>query len=96
MDWHDTALWLETHNVPLRLAWEGETLVGIMAGSIPLNNTCWLRVIAVEDGLPIRKILRTMWESLREELVNIGIHTVAILIVNDWLSPILPMLDFEL
>ena len=70
--------------------------MGAMAASIPLNNTCWLRLMAVEDGLPMRRILRTLWENLREELIRSGIHTVAVLIVNDWLSPIMSMLDFDL
>lgn len=94
LDWHDTELWLDSYDMPIKLAWEGERLVGVMASSTPLNNACWLRLIAVEDGAVVLDVLRLLWLHLTADLRQFDIHTVAVLVVNDWLNPVAPNLGF--
>ncbi|MEQ8672826.1 MAG: GNAT family N-acetyltransferase [Aggregatilineales bacterium] len=95
LDWHDVNTWMDTFDVPIRLAWSGEKLIGIMAASTPMSGTVWLRVIAIEDDSPPRPLLHTLWESMREFLKGVGVHTVAVLLINEWLAGYVPQMGFS-
>lgn len=94
LDWHDTELWLDSYDMPIKLAWHDDQLVGVMATSIPLYDTCWLRLVAVADGERVLDVLRVLWARLTADLRQLGIHTVAVLIVNEWLKPVVPHFNF--
>ena len=64
LDWHEVSAWLETPNVPIRLAWQQGRVVGVMATSPPLNNTCWLRLIAISEDAPAGLAMRLLWENI--------------------------------
>lgn len=95
LDWHDVNTWMETFDVPIRLAWADEKLVGIMAASVPMGGTVWLRVIALSDDFAPRPLLHALWDNMRESLKRIGVHTVAVLIINEWLSGYVPQMGFS-
>ncbi len=95
LDWHDANTWLDTFDVPIRLAWHQDKLVGVMASSVPMGGTVWLRIVAIADGISANPVLHTLWENMRESLKRIGVHTVAILIINDWLDNYIPQLRFS-
>jgi GNAT superfamily N-acetyltransferase len=95
LDWHEASEWLDTQDALIRLAWEDQRLTGMMATSIPLNATCWIRVAAVQDWLPPQGVLETLWASIRAELRARGVQSVSILIINDWLLNYVGALGFR-
>lgn len=84
LDWHDTDQWLDNEASPIRLAWQQNRLVGVLATSVPLNESCWIRLAAVADHSEIQPILSALWEDIRLELKALGVHTVAWLMIRDW------------
>lgn len=94
LDWHDTDFWLDRMEAPLRLARVDGRLVGMMAMSEPLNDTCWLRLAAVADDMQPAPVLRALWTALQPELNDFAIHKVAILILRDWIVRHLPEMGF--
>jgi ribosomal protein S18 acetylase RimI-like enzyme len=86
LDWYNTEQWLDSENVPVWLAWQADKLVGMIAASIPLSNTCWMRLLAIHDAAPTEAVLTALWETLRNDLKTIGVGSVSLLITHDWLS----------
>jgi ribosomal-protein-alanine N-acetyltransferase len=84
LDWHDTEQWLDNEAAPIRLAWQQNRLVGLMATSVPLNQTCWVRLAAVLDHADLLPVLSALWADLRLELRALGVHTTAWLMIRDW------------
>src|SRR5262245_27655567 len=93
-DWQETGEWLETQDAPIRLAWRGSTLVGVMAASKPLNQTCWLRMIILDETMKAPELLCALWTDLRQELIRQNVHQAALLGVREWILPFLPALGF--
>lgn len=94
LDWHDTDFWLDRMEAPLRLARVDGRLVGMMAASEPLNETCWLRLAAVADDMQPAPVLHALWSALQPELNELGIRQIAILILRDWIVRHLPEMGF--
>jgi ribosomal protein S18 acetylase RimI-like enzyme len=94
LDWQETGEWLETQDAPIRLAWRGSTLVGLMAASKPLNQTCWLRMIILDEAMNPSELLCALWTDLRPELMRLDVHQAALLGVREWILPFLPALGF--
>ena len=84
LDWHDTDQWLDQEAAPIRLAWQHNRLVGVMATSVPLNQTCWIRLAAILDHSEAQPLLTALWNDLRLELSALGVHTAAWLMIRDW------------
>lgn len=84
LDWQDTDQWLDNEGAPIRLAWQHNRLIGVLATSAPLNNTCWIRLAAVLDHSALTPTLKTLWSDLRLELKALGVHTAAWLMIRDW------------
>ena len=95
LDWHDTDFWLDRMEAPIRLARIDGRLVGMMATSEPLNNTCWLRLAAVADDMQPAPVLQALWAALKPELDSLEIRQVAILILRDWVVRHLPEMGFS-
>lgn len=95
LDWQETDQWLDTEEAPMRLAWAGGRLVGLMAVSAPLDHTCWIRLAAVSDDMQPLPILVALWTDLKRELHAMGITTVALLILRDWLIHYVGALGFH-
>jgi ribosomal-protein-alanine N-acetyltransferase len=85
LDWHETDQWLDGEDAPVRLAWSNNKLVGLLATSTPLNHTVWLRLAAVHDDAQPGPILSALWNDIVEELRGLEIHTVALLMLRDWI-----------
>lgn len=94
LDWHEIGQWLDLHDAPIQLAWYNGRLVGVMAASLPLNGTCWLRLVGVADGVPPAEVLHALWGGLRDSLRGLGVENAALLVIHDWLVPFLPGLGF--
>jgi ribosomal-protein-alanine N-acetyltransferase len=95
LDWHETDQWLDTQQVPMRLAWQHGRLIGILATSSPLNHTCWIRLAAVQDYANQSAVLRAMWDDLITELRGLDVHLAALLGVRDWILEYTPEMGFQ-
>lgn len=94
LDWHEISAWLEIPDVPMRLAWEGGRLAGVMAASTPLNNTCWLRLIAISEGVAAAPVMGKLWEHTENLLAKRGVHMVFLLISHNWLLDHMTRMQF--
>ncbi len=95
LDWHDTDQWLDNEAAPVRLAWQHNRLIGVLATSVPLNNTCWVRLAAVLDHSDLIPTLTMLWDDLRLELRALGVHTAAWLMIRDWPTQCAGQMGFE-
>jgi ribosomal-protein-alanine N-acetyltransferase len=84
LDWQETDQWLDNEAAPIRLAWQHNRLTGVLATSVPLNNTCWIRLAAVLDHSELTPMLKALWNDLRLELRALGVRTAAWLMIRDW------------
>ncbi len=94
MDWYDPMDWLIRYPAPVRLAWQGGRLAGLIALSNPLNHASWLRVVALNDYAPSHSIMAAMWHDILPELRSLGVRTVWLLIMRNWIKGYLRELDF--
>lgn len=95
LDWSETDEWLERDELPIRLAWSGERLTGLLGMSKPLNGTCWIRLAAISDYGDGSRIFSSLWEDLVAELNERGVHTIAVLITRDWILTYLRTIGFK-
>lgn len=95
LDWHETDQWLDTQQVPMRLAWQNGRLTGLIAMSSPLNGTSWIRLAAVQDYVNQATVLRALWDDLVVELRAQAVHLVALLAVRDWITDYAAELGFH-
>jgi ribosomal-protein-alanine N-acetyltransferase len=97
LDWHEVAVWLDSQDVPIRLAWhENGHLAAMMAASEVMYGTCWLRLIAVTDSISAQSVMEPLWQELATDLREQGVDTAYVLILSDWLQPqIERILGFE-
>lgn len=82
-------------DLPIRLAWHQDRMVGVLAASQPLNHTCWIRLGAVYGRTETEIILGSLWQELAGELRQRATQAVYLLAVNDWLAHYVPALGFE-
>jgi ribosomal-protein-alanine N-acetyltransferase len=86
LDWHETDHWLDTQQVPMRLAWQNGRLIGLLATSVPLHQTCWIRLAAVQDYIDQRTVMRALWNDILIDLKVHHVRLVALLAVRDWIE----------
>lgn len=95
LDWQETDQWLENEGLPVRLAWQHGKLIGVLGASFPMDGTCWIRLAAISDSADAAQAFRLLWEALRAELQALGVHTVALLLLRDWLIPLVTPVGFR-
>ncbi len=96
LDWQETDQWLEDgERYPMRLAWQHTRLQGMIAASEPVDGTCWLRVVSVSDHIDAQALLSQLWEDLLPDLRALGVKTVALLLVRNWIAPYATALGFQ-
>lgn len=89
LDWHESTHWIDQNPNLVRLAWlDSGRLAAMMAASEPMDGTSWLRIIASADSLSARAVLQPLWVALADDLREHGVHTVYVLILSDWLQPV--------
>ncbi|MBW4439566.1 MAG: GNAT family N-acetyltransferase [Pleurocapsa minor GSE-CHR-MK-17-07R] len=84
LDWHDSDHWMDLEGSQIRLAWQGGTLVGLLALSEPLNGACWIRMAGVQDHRDPQAVLGALWTDMRQVLAQAQVRQVAILLIRDW------------
>jgi ribosomal protein S18 acetylase RimI-like enzyme len=95
MDWYDPLDWLQRYPVPVRLAWQGKRLAGLLAASLPLNGTCWLRIAALSDFAPAQAVIDALWQAILPDLRAAGAQSVSILITRNWIQHYIRALNFR-
>ncbi|NDJ61340.1 MAG: GNAT family N-acetyltransferase [Chloroflexi bacterium] len=95
LDWHDTDHWIETSDAPMRLAWQRDRLVGLLALSQPLGGSTWIRLAAIRDQADPAEVLAALWGAFLPLLRAQGIQQVALLLLRDWLKPLAPQFGFR-
>lgn len=95
LDWQETDQWLENEGLLIRLAWQHGKLIGVLGASLPLGGTCWIRLAAISDNADAMQVFGLLWEALTAELHEIGVHTVALLMLRDWLTPLVTPIGFS-
>jgi ribosomal-protein-alanine N-acetyltransferase len=95
MDWYEPMEWLENVPAPVRLAWQGSRLAGVLAISRPLNGTSWIRIAALHDHTPSHTVMNALWQAILPELHALGVKTVSALIMRNWIRNYLQVLNFH-
>jgi len=95
LDWLDSDQWLETGDTITYLAWQRGRLIGMIALSAPLNGSTWIRLAAVSDYIEPESVLCLLWDTILPQLRQLGVQTIGLLIVNDWVARYAPTLGFQ-
>src|SRR5690606_16594295 len=95
LDWYEPIEWLSQHAVPVRLAWHGKRLAGLLAVSQPLNGASWVRIAALDNHGPADTIFPALWNDLLVELRPLIIETVSLLVMRPWINSYLRELHFD-
>ncbi len=95
LDWYRTGDWLDHEASITRLAWSGDTLVGMISLSKPFNQSRWIRLLAVREDRNVTKVIQSLWEQVYQELQAETSTTLSILVTHTWLTPYLPSLGFQ-
>jgi ribosomal protein S18 acetylase RimI-like enzyme len=95
LDWHDTSLWLDTEPAVIRLALQNNRVIGVLAASAPLNQTSWIRMAAVINGVDPRPLLNTLWSQVSEALRLESVAEVAWLMLHEWTIPYAAEMGFQ-
>ncbi len=95
LDWHESDQWMDSEKAIIRLAWLNGNLVGMLALSEPLNDTCWIRLAAVLDHTDTNQVMSALWQNIEIELRERSVRKAAMLTIRDWAIPLLQPLGFH-
>lgn len=95
LDWVDSDQWLESTDAITLLAWQRGRLVGVLSLSAPLNNSMWIRLAGISDHVDTESTLRALWDAVQPQLKSMGIHTVGLLGINQWIIHYGPRIGFQ-
>ncbi len=94
-DWHEADGWLESGESVTKLLWLRGRLAGVMGLSKPLNGASWIRLLVVAERHDPNEVLPSLWLEFVPELRAQGVHTVGLLLSNEWLLPYATQLGFQ-
>lgn len=92
LDWYEPDTWLDNVEGVVRLAFRGTHLVGMMAATMPMQETSWIRMVAVADGQAETEVLEQMWIPTAEALNEAGTRTCWVLMLEPWFEYYMPVL----
>ncbi len=95
LDWQTVDEFLREDPQMLWVAHREGRLVGIMGASDVMEGTCWLRIAGAEDSDQPKAVVREMWAWMCQELQTLGVHTVAALLLRDWMQSLLEEFGFR-
>jgi ribosomal protein S18 acetylase RimI-like enzyme len=94
LNWQDVDTWLTGPAAMVCLGWQGRNLAALMAASTPHGGASWLRLIALDGGVPVQAALRALWGYLRPALADAGARRVFVLAGYTWLEQAVETLAF--
>lgn len=86
LDWQTVDDYLRQAPPLVWVAERGGRTVGVMGMSDVLTGTSWLRFAAISDKDYPREVMNEMWAYVTDELRALGVHTVAVLVLRNWLE----------
>ena len=95
LDWYKTADWIDRADVQIFLAWEGEYLVGYLGLSPTIDGCAWIRLVGIRSGNIPGTVIKEMWQTAEEHCQKLGISSIIVLMVSNWLSTYIPKLGFS-
>jgi len=95
LDWQESDQWLDAERSPVKLAWIGRRLVGILGVSEPMEGECWVRIAAAQDEGDPQPILDALWNAIYTDLLANKVKRVAILMMREWLFTPFKLLNFR-
>ncbi len=95
LDWQAVDEWIDDPETPVFLAWQGRTLVGVMAAAPPLSGTSWVRLAVLADDFEAEEVLPELWAQVRMRLNALGVMQVGALLLRRWLMPYMESLGFH-
>jgi [ribosomal protein S18]-alanine N-acetyltransferase len=66
----------------------------VLAVSKPLNQSCWIRIAGVMEYVQPDMVMRALWENVLPELKAQAVHTVGLLVINEWITQVVLPLGF--
>ena len=85
LDWHETSQWLDKALGQVTLAWHGGQLVGYIGISQPVAGWSWIRLLGIRDGRMPGMVARALWDAAEARCETLGIGSVAVLMITNWL-----------
>lgn len=95
LDWHTTDQWIDITGQIIRLAWIDKRLVGMIGVSVPVGRSCWLRIVALAEDIPIDIILFPLWKAICHAMREQKADQVALLQIEDWLASFIGAMGFK-
>ncbi len=94
LDWTTLDEWIHEPRTVIRLAWDGDILVGALSVSPPIERSAWLRLAVIHDDADPQTIFGMLWPTVREQAAVNGAREVGVLLLRPWLGTFLPQLGF--
>lgn len=95
LDWDRPGQWIEREENQLLLAWDGNHLAGFLGLTPALNGASWLRLVGLSSRHDPESVLNLLWQGIQPNLQKMGIEQIAVLVIHQWLEPLLPQLGFQ-
>lgn len=95
LDWYEPDEWLDNVASVVQLAFRGTHLVGMLATTMPMGGTAWLRLVAIADGAPEAQVLERLWLPTADALRAAGAESVWALILEPWLEYFTPLFGMQ-
>jgi ribosomal-protein-alanine N-acetyltransferase len=80
---------------PFLLCFHRNTLVGCLACPPGTQNTVWVRIFAAQERGSPKRLWERVWQVAKRELLNMGVGTVAVLVISPWFEPLLIDAQFQ-
>jgi ribosomal-protein-alanine N-acetyltransferase len=87
LDWQERDHWLDTEPPLTWTAWRGTRMVGLLSMSEIMGGVSWIRLTAIDHDGDYSALFNRLWQHALPELRAAGIRQVALLILNDWITP---------
>lgn len=93
LEWRPVEVWLRDPQQYTLLAYQDETLVGVLSLAPPYENTAWLRLIALSQ-LDRIEVIAELFRRLFSYAQQYGLVQLAILDPSPWLKQVLSLVEF--
>jgi [ribosomal protein S18]-alanine N-acetyltransferase len=95
LDWHTVDEWIASPDAVMFVAAHDRKLIGVIGASAALNESSWLRLLALSEEFDTDSLMDSLWQALEAHLMETGVTEIAALILYPWLLPHLRRLGFD-
>lgn len=94
LDWYKAGQWLDYEEGVVVLAFDNDTLCGVIGLANPLNQTTWVRILAVANGRDPDVFIPLLWDAIQPTLAERQLKSVTVLAINQWVTGYLEKIGF--